>query len=482
VVRLIIDAGAAIRARTRDTRRVAHTDAVQVNEDFGDECRVYVIGRRSSLNVSRYRDFLRRNRVASRWVDIDRDPLVALLGVQQLGARQLPLFLFADGTVLETPVPDRPTLFTEMRSELAERVGLHVRPSKEEYDLLIVGAGPAGLTAAVYAASEGLDTVVVERHAPGGQAGTSSRIENFPGFPHGVSGRELAEAIYAQALRFGAELVVGADMVEARRESDGKIGITLVSGARVRARAAIGAPGVHYRRLDAPGVERLIGSGVYYGSAVGEAAFHRGGDVFIVGGANSAGQAALHLAQYAASVTLLVRGASLEERMSRYLIERLQAHPSISVRTRSTLIGAIGERRLEQLVIAGEAAGGERTVRADALFIMIGGIPVSERVEGWLRRDEHGFMVTGTDVLEGDGQRRWWPLDREPYLLEGSQPGVFIVGDARRGSVKRVASAVGEAAIAVQLVHRYLATTPNPASSSTPAAMSDRGPPRRTRG
>src|SRR5262245_44923899 len=229
------DAGAETRARTRDTHCVAHADVVQVTEAFGDECRVYVIGRRSSLNVSRYRDFLRRNHVASRWVDIDRDPLVALLGVQQLEARHLPLFLFADGTVLETPVPDRPALFAEMRSELAERVGLHARPSKEEYDLLIVGAGPAGLTAAVYAASEGLDTVVVERHAPGGQAGTSSRIENFPGFPHGVSGRELAEAIYAQALRFGAEIVVGADMVEARREPDGKIGITLVNGARVRA-------------------------------------------------------------------------------------------------------------------------------------------------------------------------------------------------------------------------------------------------------
>ena len=306
---------------------------------------------------------------------------------------------------------------------------------------------------------KGLDTVVVERHAPGGQAGTSSRIENFPGFPQGVSGTELAEAVYAQALRFGAEIVVGADMVDARREADGKIGITLVNGARVRARAAIGAPGVHYRRLDAPGVEKLIGSGVYYGSAVGEAAFHRGGDVFIVGGANSAGQAALHLAQYAASMTLVVRGASLEERMSRYLVERLQAHRSISVRTRSTIMSAIGQTRLEQLVIADEAAGEQATVRADALFIMIGGIPVSERVEGWLRRDEHGFMVTGTDVLEGDAQRRWWPLDRDPYLLEGSQPGVFIVGDARRGSVKRVASAVGEAAIAVQLVHRYLATT-----------------------
>jgi thioredoxin reductase (NADPH) len=309
----------------------------------------------------------------------------------------------------------------------------------------------------VYAASEGLDTVVVERHAPGGQAGTSARIENFPGFPHGVTGKELAEAAYAQALRFGAEIVVGADMVQARREPHGRIGITLVNGSRVRARAAIGAPGVRYRRLDAPGVEELLGSGIYYGSAVGEAAFHRGGTVFIVGGANSAGQAALHLAQYAASVTLVVRGESLEERMSRYLVERLQEHPSISVWTRAAVVRAIGEARLEQLVIADHAADEERTVAADALFIMIGGIPVSDRVDGWLRRDDHGFMVTGADVLDGDVHRRWWPLEREPYMLEGSQPGVFIIGDARRGSVKRVASAVGEAAIAVQLVHRYLA-------------------------
>lgn len=433
---------------------------LRASGEADDECRVYLIGRRSSPNVSRYRDFLARNLVPSRWVDIERDPLVHLLGVGGFEGQRLPLFLFPDGSYLESPTADCARSFTELRAELAERVGLHARPIKELYDLLVVGAGPGGLTAAVYAASEGLDTIVVERHAPGGQAGTSSRIENFPGFPNGISGKDLAEAIYAQALRFGAEIVVGADMVSARRGPDDTIEITLVNGSQVRARAAIGAPGVHYRRLDAPGVEELIGSGVYYGSALAQAAFHRGGNVFIVGGANSAGQAALHFAKYAASVTMVIRGASLDQRMSRYLIDQLEAQPSITVRTRARITRAAGDGKLQRLVISDDAAGEEIELPADALFIMIGGIPVSERVEGWLRRDENGFMVTGTDVLAGGERDRWWPLKRDPYPLEASQPGVFIAGDARRGSVKRVASAVGEAAIAVQLVHRYLAALP----------------------
>ena len=443
-----------------DTRDVVSLSDLGADDESDDECRVYLIGRRSSPNVSRYRDFLARNLVRSRWVDIERDPLVRLLGVGGLEGKSLPLFLFPDGSCLETPPAEGAESFTELRAELAERVGLHARPIKELYDLLIVGAGPAGLTAAVYAASEGLDTIVVERHAPGGQAGTSSRIENFPGFPNGISGKELAEAIYAQALRFGAEIIVGADMVSARREPDDTIEITLVNGSHVRARAAIGAPGVHYRRLDAPGVEELIGCGIYYGSAIVEAAFYRGGNVFVVGGANSAGQAALHFAKYAASVTMVIRGASLDQRMSRYLVDRLEAEPSITVRVRSRITRAVGDGRLERLVIADETASEEVELPADALFIMIGGIPVSERVEGWLRRDENGFMVTGADVLAGGDRDRWWPLERDPYPLEASQPGVFIAGDARHGSVKRVASAVGEAAIAVQLVHRYLAALP----------------------
>ncbi|MGZ4359047.1 MAG: NAD(P)/FAD-dependent oxidoreductase [Gaiellaceae bacterium] len=341
-------------------------------------------------------------------------------------------------------------------------------------DLVIVGAGPAGLTAAVYAASEGLDTIVIERHAPGGQAGTSAQIENFPGFPTGISGKELAEAAYEQALRFGAEIVVGNDMVNAHAEEDGTLALSLVSGAQIRARAGIGASGAQYRRLDAPGVEELRGSGVYYGAGLNEAAFHRGENVFVVGGADSAGQAALHLASYAESVTIVIRGSSLGTRMSQYLVDRLEAHPRIIVRRRSRIIGAIGDGNLERLVIADDTHGEEIETTADALFILIGGTPVSERVEGWLRRDERGFLLTGHDMLlDGRGEPRW-PLDRDPYPLEASQPGVFIAGDARHGSVKRVASAVGEGAMAVQLVHRYLADAGNRPRLSRPGQQASR--------
>jgi len=361
--------------------------------------------------------------------------------------------------VLETTATDPSGSFAHVRSLLAERVGLHARPRKSSYDLVIVGAGPAGLPAAVYAASEGLDTLVIERHAPGGQAGTSARIENFPGFPTGISGRELAEAAYEQALRFGAEIVVGSDVVSARSEEDGALALSLVNGAQIRARAGIGASGAQYRRLDAPGVEELRGVGVYYGAAPHEAAFHRGGNVFVVGGANSAGQAALQLAGYAASVTIVIRGSSLGARMSQYLVDRLEAHPRITVRPRSRIVRALGDGRLERLVIADDTQGEEIETTADALFILIGGSPVSERVAGWLRHDEHGFLLTGQDVLGDGGGGAPWPLDRDPYPLEASQPGVFIAGDARHGSVKRIASAVGEGAMAVQLVHRYLAGT-----------------------
>ena len=425
-----------------------------------DGCLVHVVGRRSSPRVQEYRDFLTRNSVVFRWVDVERDPLVGLLGgAAGLNGSNLPLLLFRDGSVLETNATDRPGSFASVRSMLAERVGLHARPRKSSYDLAIVGAGPAGLTAAVYAASEGLDTIVIERHAPGGQAGTSARIENFPGFPTGISGKELAEAAYEQALRFGAEIVVGSDVGNARTEEDGTLALSLVNGAQIRARAAIGASGAQYRRLDAPGVEELRGVGVYHGAALHEAAFHRGGNVFVVGGANAAGQAALHLAGYAASVTIVFRGSSLGARMSQYLVDRLEAHPRVTVRPRSRIVRAVGDGRLERLVIADDTQGEEIETTADALFILIGGSPVSERVAGWLRHDEHGFLLTGHDVLGDAGGEPSWPLDRDPYPLEASQPGVFIAGDARHGSVKRIASAVGEGAMAVQLVHRYLAGT-----------------------
>ena len=428
-----------------------------------NECRAHIIGRRGSPHVHEYRDFLERNGVPIRWIDVERDPLVALFvrfGAQ-LENLHLPCFVLVDGTIFDVHGDsDESLAFARTQALLAEHVGLHVRPNRELYDLVIVGAGPAGLTAAVYAASEGFNTIVIERHAPGGQAGTSSRIENYPGFPEGISGNAFAEGALRQALRLGAEVIVGCDFADVGAEFDGTIRVTLVNGSVVRARAGIGATGSHYRRLDAPGVEELLGTGVYYGAAPGEARFHAGGEVYVVGGANSAGQAALHFAEYARAVTLVVRGRSLAERMSQYLVERCEHHPRISILTQSRIVRAIGEGKLQKLVIAEDAHNAESEVSADALFILIGGEPTSQRVEGWLRRDEHGFILTGPDLLASEGPGPVWPLERPPAPLESSQPGVFIIGDARHGSIKRIASAVGEGAMAVQLVHRYLAAQP----------------------
>lgn len=432
---------------------------------------VYLVGRRGSAHVPELRDFLERNLVAFRWIDVDRNPLVRFLDAS-VGLRRspLPFFLFPDGTTLEIPTEQDADL-ARARVALAERVGLHATPSASRYDLVILGAGPAGLTAAVSAASEGLETLVIERHAAGGQAGTSARIENYPGFPQGISGAELAHAAHEQARRFGAEIVIGSEMIESWPEADGTVGFELASGAVVHGRAVIGATGSHYRRLDAHGIDELIGAGIYYGAAPSELVFHRGGDVFIVGGANSAGQAALHAASHARSVTLVVRGPSLSQQMSQYLVERFEEHPAITVLTNTTVVRAVGDGKLERLLLADSRTGVTSEVRADALFILIGGEPTSRCAKGWLRRDEHGFLMTGPDVLAGGGRSSWWKLDRDPYFLEGSHPGVFFAGDVRHGSVKRVASAVGEGAMAVQLVHRYLASSTRRPSSANPSSQ-----------
>ena len=418
----------------------------------------YLIGRRGSPHVHEYRDFLERNRVPFRWIDIDRNPLVRHLeAAPALRSRTLPFFLFADGNHLEPSTgPDPDLAFVRTRAELAARVGLHAAPDEGRYDVVIIGAGPAGLTAAVNAASEGLRTLVIERHAPGGQAGTSARIENYPGFPQGITGSELAQLTHDQAVRLGAEIVVGSEMVSGWAEADGTIAFELADGAVVQGRTVIGAMGSEYRRLEAAGVDELVGSGVYYGSAPSDVLFHREGDMFIVGGANSAGQAALHAAEFARSVTLLVRGPSLNDSMSQYLVERCDQHPRIAIRTNTTVTHAFGNGRLERIVVLDRQRGAAEELRADALFIMIGGEPTSSCAHGWLHRDDHGFLVTGPDVFVGKGQSEW-PLEREPYFLESSQPGVFFAGDVRHGSVKRVASAVGEGAMAAQLVHRYFA-------------------------
>ena len=417
--------------------------------------RVYVVGYRTSPHTQDYRDFLERNNVPYQWVDIELDPLARFLGAtSDVEGVRLPVFLFPDGSRLEPSAgEDEPTAFMRTRAELAERVGLHARPSADLYDVAILGAGPAGLTAALYAASEGLSTVLVEQHAPGGQAGMSARIENYPGFPNGLSGQELAEAAHEQAVRFGAEIVLGSSIGSVGIVEEGAIAFHLVNGSVVRGRAGIGATGFHFRRLEAEGVDEFVGAGVYYGAAASDVIYHRGGDVFVVGGANSAGQAALHVASHARSVTLLIRGDSLEEDMSQYLVDRCGEHSRITVRTGTRVDRASGDGKLERIVI--ESDGEELELPADALFILIGGTPSTTSCPDWLRLDPHGFVLTGPEV------GRPWRLEREPFFLESSQPGMFFAGDARHGSVKRVAAAVGEGAMAVQLVHRYLALPEN---------------------
>jgi thioredoxin reductase (NADPH) len=439
----------------------------------------YLLGHATTPGAAETRQFLSRNGVEFRWVDIDEDPLMTRLAADAaLTDVRLPCALFPDGSFLEGPerfmrtryvaamrhgaIPSVPAedeqahLDTKLfKHELATRVGLTTKPEFDLYDVAILGAGPAGLTAALYAASEGLRTLVVEAIAPGGQAGTSGRIENYPGFPSGVSGSELAANIHAQAARLGAEVLVGVELVRAMPGNGVPFEFELTGGATVGARASIAANGVHYRRLDARGVDELIGAGVHYGASPSEAALCRNCDVVVVGGANSAGQAALHLADVARSVTVVCRSDSLEQGMSRYLVDRIREHDRIQIRSGASVVAARGDERLGSILIRDEKRGEEIEAGADALFVMIGAQPMTAGVEGWLRRDDNGFLVTGPDLLAGEP--RSWPLDRAPLHLESSHPGLFVAGDVRHGSIKRVASAVGEGAMAVALIHQYLA-------------------------
>jgi len=330
-----------------------------------------------------------------------------------------------------------------------------IGPSRDKYDLLVLGGGPAGLTAAVYAASEGLRTLLVEREAPGGQAGTSALIENYLGFPEGLSGAELAERAHAQAKRFGVEILSGVFAVGRPGAKGDRPQITLSSNADVHARSTVLAMGIAWRILTGPGIDTFVGRGITYGSSPGEAAALAGKTVMVVGAGNSAGQAALHLAKVAARVTIVVRGDSLAKNMSRYLIERIEGASNVDVITNANVIAADGDMRLAAVVV--RTRDEERRMPIDAVFILIGGDPWTKGVEAWLRCDEHGYLMTGADLLAGNDRRRWWPLERDPMPLESSEPGAFVAGDLRHGSVKRVASAVGEGAMAIQLVHRYLA-------------------------
>ncbi|WIG57320.1 MAG: Thioredoxin reductase [Ktedonobacterales bacterium] len=412
---------------------------------------VRVVGHRWSPLSYQVKDFLARNQIPYQWMDVEDDDearkLVELAGAP---SPSLPLLLFGDGTQLSAPTS----------VQVAEKIGLRTKATLPFYDLIIIGGGPAALASAVYGASEGLKTLMLERQAPGGQAGSSSRIENYLGFPVGLSGADLTRRSVAQAKRFGVEILTpqeatGLHLVEPYRV------ITLIDGAEISCHALIVATGVAYRQLDAPGVNELIGAGVYYGAAASEAPDYRGQDVFVVGGANSAGQAAMYFSKYCRSVTVLVRARSLAETMSQYLQDQIAATDNIHVRTQTSVIGARGTTSLETITIHDAASGSDETAPASAVFIFIGAAPHTEWVSGVLMRDSQGFILTGTDLPRAKVGARpdGWPLDREPFLLEASMPGVFVAGDVRHGSVKRVASAVGEGAMAVQLVHQFRKTT-----------------------
>src|SRR3984957_13983303 len=404
-----------------------------------------VVGHRWAARSSEVREFLARNQVPYRWYASDEPEGQRLLDAAGADGLSLPVVITPDGDPLIEPSD----------TELAARVGLATTPSQDFYDLIVIGGGPAGLGAAVYGASEGLRTVLVERTATGGQAGQSSRIENYLGFPDGVSGAQLTDRARRQATKFGAEVLTTRDVVglevcgSARR-------VTFADGTSIDAHTVILATGVSYRRLQGPGLPDLTGRGVYYGSALTEASACLGQDVYIVGGANSAGQAAVYLAKHARSVSILVRGTTLESSMSYYLIQQIEDIKNITVRTCTEVTAVRGDGHLEGLTLRDNSTGVSEDVSAQYLFVFIGASPVTDWLDGVVARDSHGFIPSGPDLAAGGERGEGWPLDRAPYHLETNVPGVFVAGDARSESAKRVASAVGEGAMAVMLVHRYL--------------------------
>ena len=411
---------------------------------------IRVLGNRWSPHSHAVKDFLARYNLPYRWLDIERKDLDTEVRdlvdvVNETELQSLPLVLFPDGTKLSAPTP----------GEIADRIGLRTRPESDFYDLVIIGGGPSGLAAAVYGASEGLRTVMIEREAPGGQAALSSRIENYLGFPAGLTGADLTRRAVMQARRFGVEILAPQEATRVRLEGPYKI-IELANGTEIRCHVLLIATGVRWRKLDVPGMERLTGAGIYYGAAMTEAIECRGETVYLVGGANSAGQAAVHFANYAERVVILVRGNSLKNTMSQYLIDRIDQTPNITVQFNSRIVEVYGTDRLEMISIHCSTSGETVTVPANYLFVFIGATPHAHCVQGLVECDERGFILAGPDLLR-DGQRpKGWQLDRDPALLETSVPGIFVVGDVRKGSVKRVASGVGEGSIAVQLIHQYL--------------------------
>ncbi len=406
-----------------------------------------LVGHRWSPEAHRLKEFLARNHVPYQWLDLESNPLaVRLLNDTALTVAGLPLVLFHDGSHLERASPE----------EVAERVGLHAHVQHDFYPFVIVGAGPAGLAAAVYASSEGLSTLLIEAEAPGGQAGQSSRIENYLGFPGGVSGRELARRAATQARRFGTEILTPQRVTGVRIDGPFRQ-VTLGDGREISCHALLIATGVSYRRLEQPGVDALTGAGIYYGAAATEARESTDQGVYVLGGGNSAGQAAIHLARFARHVCILVRADTIANSMSQYLVDQIATTPNIEVRTRTEIVEAVGGTHLERLVLRNLTTASIETVAAGALFIFIGAVPHTDWLEGAVARDSYGFIRTGPALAENRGRPKYWPLDRDPYLLEASVPGIFAAGDVRMGSLKRVAAGVGEGAMAVSFVHQHLA-------------------------
>jgi thioredoxin reductase (NADPH) len=405
--------------------------------------RTQVVGHRWSARSFEVRDFLARNSVPYRWLSSEEPEGQRLLAAASVDATSIPLVVTPDGDYLVDP----------SMSRLADEVGLSTTPAIDFYDVVIVGGGPAGLGAAVYAASEGLRTVLVERQATGGQAGQSSRIENYLGFPDGVSGSQLTDRARRQAHKFGAEILTTRDVVGLDVRPSSRA-VRFADGGEVVTHSVLLATGISYRKLDVPGADVMTGRGVFYGSAATEASSCGGNDVYIVGAANSAGQAAVFLSQHARKVTLLVRGDSLERAMSYYLIRQIDEIPNVDVRLNTEVIEVHGDDHLEEVTLCDNRAGTQERLNAGYVFVFIGAEPRTEWLEGAVARDERGFVLTGPDLLhEGQRPRGW---ERDPYYLEASVPGVFAAGDVRANSIKRVASAVGEGAMAIQLVHRYL--------------------------
>jgi thioredoxin reductase (NADPH) len=407
---------------------------------------IRVVGARWDAATHDVKDFLTRNQVPYRFLDVDRDDEArALLEARGDTDGVLPLVFFPEGDPLAQP----------SHAELAARVGLRAEASAPFYDLLIVGAGPAGLAAAVYGASEGLRTLVLERHATGGQAGTSSRIENYLGFPNGISGADLARRATAQARRLGAEIVSPVEVTAVRVDGPART-VTLADGRELSAHAVLVASGMKVRRLEAPGVERLTGAGVYYGATLADAAANRDERIVIVGGANSAGQAAVMFSRYAEHVTVLVRGPSIEAKMSQYLVDQIAAIDNIEVRTATEVVEVVGDGHLEQVEV--RDPDGRRTLEATGLYVFVGAVPHTDFLDEAVVRNARGFLPTGPDIA-GPGHRpKGWSLERDPYLLETSVPGIFAAGDVCDGTVQRVASAVGQGSMCVTFVHRYLSS------------------------